>query len=109
MNGQLVYLCHRYAAAGVGIEVDAGDARRWAEHFAGASYGDALLGAGLALLLRPDAPAAVQVWLTVCGCAVVESTRLAGRGTQDSTSACNTCRHHCITRPDRIDRLAKPL
>jgi len=51
---------HRYSVCGVGVEVDAGDARRWAEHFAAASYGDSLLAAALSLLLRPEAPPAVQ-------------------------------------------------
>ena len=42
-------------------DVTAGDASRFVQHFAAASYGDALLGSALALLLRPDAPPAVQV------------------------------------------------
>lgn len=53
-------LC-RYCGAGVAGEVSPSTAANWAEHFGAASYGDALLGAALALLLRPDAPAAVQV------------------------------------------------
>ena len=39
------------------------DAARWALQFATVSYGDALFASAIALLLRPNMPAAVQVCL----------------------------------------------
>ena len=50
----------RYSHIGVGGEISPVAAAAWAEHFAAASYGDALLGSTLSLLLRPDAAPAVQ-------------------------------------------------
>ncbi len=67
---------HRYSVCGVGVEVDAGDARRWAEHFAAASYGDSLLGAALTLLLRPEAQPAVQARSCCSGAAVLAAATL---------------------------------
>jgi hypothetical protein len=52
---------NRYSHAGIGGGISPSAAAAWAEHFAAASYGDALLGGALALLLRPDAAPAVQV------------------------------------------------
>ena len=41
--------------------ITAADAACWADHFAAASFGDALFASALALLLRPCMPPAVQV------------------------------------------------
>lgn len=54
--GRQVYLCCSLVGSITGA-----DAARWAAHFATVSYGDALFASALALLLRPNMPAPVQV------------------------------------------------